>query len=85
MYMHDLVLWVLTEELFQCLQIASAPWNQLGKPKNTTTQRFNFIIIVGPEVPVNKEIKLHLGTINVAVVVHDHGFQTAAAHVGYNM
>ena len=34
---------------------------------------------------MNKEVKLNLITVNMAVVVHNHGFQTATLHVGDNL
>ena len=34
---------------------------------------------------MNKEIELNLLSVNVAVVIHNHGFQTAALHVGNDL
>ena len=45
-------------------------------------QRFNFVIISAALFPVNKKVELHLCSVNMSIIVHHHGFGSAAIHNG---
>ena len=34
---------------------------------------------------MHEKIKLNAGTVDVPIIIHQHGLEAAAAHIGYNM
>ena len=51
----------------------------------TATQRDDFLFGNTCGILINKEIELHLTTVDMTVVVHYHGLNTAANHFANNL
>lgn len=74
----------LTEKPDQFLAVAKRMlvW---GDTKNTAAQRFNFLFWNASGISIHQKIKLHFVAVDMAVVVHHHGFDTAAEHLPHDL
>ena len=81
MGMDHFVFWMFPIESAYCFFIlVGSPGADRRHTKDSSSQRLNFIFIGAPLLPVNHEIKLHLASINAAIVIHHHRLRAAAVH-----
>lgn len=57
----------------------------MGDTENTAAQRFNFLFWNASGISIHQKIELHFVAVDMAVVVHHHGFDTAAEHLPHDL
>jgi len=84
MTMHDAIC-VILEERFERVSVVRRKGIHWWNAVDPASHCFYFIIIICPELPVNQKIKLNLGFVSMPIVIHEHGFDAAPAHICYDM
>ena len=85
MDMDDPVFRVGLKKLIQCAAVPHAPRNQAGQVIDLPAKMLYFIIVICLFLSVRQEVKLYTRAVHVAVIIHQHGFEPTAPHIGHNL
>ena len=82
MNMNNLIFRMCPKETPQLLTVPSAPWNKARNTIDFSTHRQNFFIIISFKVTMYQKIILHLTSIYMTIIIHQHSFKTTTPHIG---
>ena len=84
--MHDVDLGERFEEAFASMLVLEViRADKARQPIDVASKRFDLVIEVAMTIGMNKKIELDLVTIDVTIIVHDHGLGACAIHCAYNV
>ena len=83
MHMNDPIFRMGLKKALQISAISRAPRDQPGHRIDSSAHAPDFRVIVRLKIPVNQKIKLYLCSVDMPVIIHQHGLQPPASHISH--